>query len=557
VSPETWFALGATGLAATLLVLTTFNAGPLWRDETNTFNMAQSPSLKAMWDNLPFDSFPPLYILLLRAWGFLGMAGTDAGIRVLGLFIGLLFVGSLWIFGKFVTRGAPTLSLGLLFSVPAVIFVVTSNRAYGLAMCLLVFTFVTVWRLLEHPSKPRILVAALVCFLFAHCLYYSVVFLGAILFGGVVVAFRRKEWRALFALSAIGCASAATIAIYLPIVRRGSTFVPMFQVPMFGWEFLWSRLNGAIAMVSSAQLPVPSAFEVWIWIAVFVLALAVGCRGQFKRSSFPAGLPSSSPSQMDPGHRADLALLAVIALVCGTAGHLAFLMSLHYPTQSWYYVGLFTLWAISVEAVLGSVWAGWRPWGATRVVFLGVIAALCWRGVWEEAHTRRSNMDLVGAALSKEAAPGDLILVFTSWEGITFERYFHGPTPWETVPPLASHKTHRLDLMWDTLSRTNTMEPVLAQVAKTLREGAAVWVVGHVGVGGPARAVAPPPPPSAWGTKSWLAPYFAGWGDQLAASLASTAAKTQTLELTEPGPVNLLEKVPVFRFSGFQPTPAK
>ena len=65
---ETAAALIGTAFSAMLLVLTAMNAGPLWRDETNTLNVAQMPSLKDLWNNMPFESFPPLWPLLLRGW---------------------------------------------------------------------------------------------------------------------------------------------------------------------------------------------------------------------------------------------------------------------------------------------------------------------------------------------------------------------------------------------------------------------------------------------------------------------------------------------------------
>src|SRR6266568_1751324 len=94
---EAVVALAGTVFSATLLVLTAMYAGPLWRDETNTINMAQMPSLKELWGNLPCESFPPLWLLLLRGCGWLGLAGNDAGIRVLGLYVGLFFLASLWL----------------------------------------------------------------------------------------------------------------------------------------------------------------------------------------------------------------------------------------------------------------------------------------------------------------------------------------------------------------------------------------------------------------------------------------------------------------------------
>ena len=46
---ETAVALTGTAFSAILLVLTAMYAGPLWRDEINTANVAQMPSLKEMW----------------------------------------------------------------------------------------------------------------------------------------------------------------------------------------------------------------------------------------------------------------------------------------------------------------------------------------------------------------------------------------------------------------------------------------------------------------------------------------------------------------------------
>ena len=150
---ETAVALAGTAFSAILLVLTAMYAGPLWRDETNTINLAQMPSLKEFWNNLPFESFPPLWPLLLRGYDLLGMAGGDAGIRVLGLYVGLFFLASLWLCSRWMGSRAPILSVALLGSLPAFIFIVGANRAYGLASCLLVLSFGMIWRMVESPSQ--------------------------------------------------------------------------------------------------------------------------------------------------------------------------------------------------------------------------------------------------------------------------------------------------------------------------------------------------------------------------------------------------------------------
>src|SRR6476469_9297305 len=149
---ETSAALIGTAFSAMLLVLTAMNAGPLWRDETNTFNLAHMPSLQDMWHNLQFESFPLLWPLLLRGWGIVGF-NNDISIRILGVAVGLLFLASLWLCQRWIGGRAPILSIALLGSLPALIFIVGANRAYGLAGCLLVVSFGSIWLVLESPTR--------------------------------------------------------------------------------------------------------------------------------------------------------------------------------------------------------------------------------------------------------------------------------------------------------------------------------------------------------------------------------------------------------------------
>ena len=186
-----------------------------------------------------FESFPPLWPLLLRGCGFLSLAGSDASIRVLGLYVGLFFLVSLWLCSRWMGGRAPILSIGLLGSLPAFVFIVGANRAYGLASCLLVLSFGMIWRMVEFPSRSRVLLAGLTCFLFAHCVYYDMVFLCAMLAGAAVVAIRRRQWKTLGALAGIGAVSGTSMMIYLPIIRQGSVYMTIGQLP-----FLISQFSG-------------------------------------------------------------------------------------------------------------------------------------------------------------------------------------------------------------------------------------------------------------------------------------------------------------------------
>jgi len=104
-------------------------------------NLAQMTSLKELWQNLPFESFPPLWPLISARWGFLGLADSDAGVRILGLVVGLLFshrcgdAPAGWESHAYLER------LRLLGRSASIIFIIGANRAYGLASCLLVAQF--------------------------------------------------------------------------------------------------------------------------------------------------------------------------------------------------------------------------------------------------------------------------------------------------------------------------------------------------------------------------------------------------------------------------------
>ena len=545
---ETAAALAGTAFSALLLVLTAMYAGPLWRDEINTLNVAQMPSLKELWNNMPFESFPPLWPLLLRGCGILGLAGSDESIRVLGLYVGLFFLASLWLCSRWMGGRAPILSIGLLGSLPAFVFIVGANRAYGLASGLLVLSFGTIWRMVECPSRSRVLLAGLVCLLFAHCVYYDMVFLCAMLAGAALVAIRRRQWKMLGALAGIGAVSGTSMMIYLPIIRQGSVYMTIGQLPFFDFSILWYKLNSALAARSSAH---PSSFngpEIWLWVALLLGGSVAALLMQRTR-----GRQAQNPevtAAITARVRADLALFCVVSMLSGIGGYMAFLLKVQYPTQTWYYVEMLCLCAISLDGILGANWLALRPWGLLRIGFMVVMMTWGARSAWEEAHTRRSNMDLIAAVLDKNASGGDLIVLQSVWDGITFDRYYHGQARWVTVPPIDSHKVHRTDLVLGKLSQRDPMAPVLCEMTNVLRSGNSVWVVGRVTDADPKQLLPPPPPPGQ--PIKWWVSYLNYWDAQVTAQLRGHALQQRVIEMPVNGPVNCLENLPVLRFSGYK-----
>lgn len=548
-------ALAGTAFSAILLALTAVNAGPLWRDETNTFNMAHMSSLKEMWNNMPFESFPPFWPLLLRGFGLVGMAGSDAGVRLLGLGIGLLLLASLWLCTRWMDGRSPILSIALLGSLPAFIFIVGANRAYGLAGCLLVLSFGLIWRMIELPTRSRVLWAGLICVLFAQCLYYDSIFLCAMLAAGAVVAIRRRQWKTLWALTAIGAASSLALMIYLPVIHRGTAYTPMIRSPFFNSSALWDGLDDAVAARSSGNPDGANNSLFWFWMVPLLVGIIVAVMMQRTRAKATQHPEAAGTSTIVV--RSDLALFCIVSLILGVGGYFVFLLKLQFFLEPWYFIESLILCAIALDGILGAGWPALRPWGLLRIGFLVAIMVVSAKPAWAEAHTRRSNVDLAAAFLAQKAAAGDLIVVQEVWVGITFNRYYHGQTHWLTVPPITSHQVHRNDLVMENMNHPDTMVPVLHEITDVLRGGNSVWLVGSIPFEPPqklpAKPTPPPPLPAGMSTKWWLGSYLYWWNQQVATHLFKYALQRQSQTIPAPNPVNNLEEVSVVRFSGYRP----
>jgi hypothetical protein len=483
------------------------------------------------------------------------MLGSDAGIRVLGLCVGLFFLATLWLCSRWIGGRAPILSIALLGSLPSLIFIVGANRAYGLAGCLLVLSFGLIWRMLEYPSRSRVLWAGFVCLLFVQCVYYDSIFLCAMLGGGAIVAIRRQQWKALGALVGIGAVSATSMLIYLPIIRQGSVYSPMIRSPFFNSSALWTGLGDALAARSSGDPDGSNGHQIWFWIELLLAGVVVAFVMQRK----PAG-GTQSPEAGETRHaktRSDLALFCVVSMILGIAGYSIFLLKLQFFMQPWYFAGILTFCAISLDGILGANWPALRPWGLFRIGFMVVIVALSAKPAWEEAHTRRSNVDAAAAFLSQKAAAGDLIVVQEVWVGITFNRYYRGQAHWVTVPPVDSHQVHRNDLVMEMMNHPDAMVPVLRQITGTLRSSNSVWLVGSISFTRPPKLPSAPTPlpplPPKLQTGWWLGSYLEWWNQQVATQLFEYSLQDQLQEIPVRGPVSFLENVSVVRFSGYQP----
>jgi hypothetical protein len=552
---ETVAALIGTALSAMLLVLTAMNAGPLWRDETNTFNLAHMSSLRDVWHNRQFDSFPLLWPLVVHGCGMLGLADSDMGIRILGLVVGLFFLTSLWLCQCWIGGRTPILSIALLGGLPAFIFVVGANRAYGLAGCLLVLSFGTIWRVVESPTKSRVLVAAFISLLFAQCLYYDVIFLGAMLAAGALVAIRRQKWKIVWTMAGIGLVAGASLVIYLPIIHPGPEHLSFVQSPFFDAATIWNGLGNALAARSSAEPESANGPQIWVWIVLLLAGIIVAVVMQRTRAG-QTSEPEVVLTSANP-ERQDLALFCVTSVALAIIGYIGFLLKLRFFMPPWYYVNILIPCAISLDGILTVSWPALRPWGLLRIVFLVEMMVLNARPAWTEAHTRRSNLDVVAAFLGQNASASDLIVVQDAWEGITFNRYYRGQAQWLTVPPIDSHEFHRIDLVMAKMNQPETMTPVLRAITNTLTKGHHVWVVGSIPIArsrhAPPGPTPLPPLPSEMPTRWWYGSYLDWWNQQVTTLLLDHAQQAQVETIAAPGLVNHFENVSVAQFTGYKP----
>jgi hypothetical protein len=478
-------------LAVALHVRFVTHVGGLWRDETNSVNLATLPRFADVLHFLDYDSFPILFFAVLRGW--LGVFGSDndAALRALGCIIGFAVLGALWFNARAFGIRWPVLSLALIGLNPMLIRYGDSARAYGLGMLLILLTFRSLWRLVDKPSHPdarRVLAATALALLSVQCLYYNSVLLLAIAAGTVAVAVRTRAWRTAGIVLGIGILAAASLLPYVPMMRRMREWTFMVNYPAdLAW--LWKRTCEVIGS--------PDPLGIWLWLGLFVAGLGVVAsfavsklwRGFARRRIVEenAERASSSPVPLNPDRPhflPDAVLFAAVVLTGGIVGYAAFLRMLHYHTQPWYYITLAAFAACALDVVFGA----WPIAARHRALPLLLrssrlaagLALLCFTGLpdWEEMPVRHTNVDLLAARLRPLATNGDVILV-PRWEcAIPLSRYYRGPAEIISLPPIEDHRFHRYDLVLRQMMTADPLRPVLARMEDVLRSGHRVFLAG-------------------------------------------------------------------------------
>ncbi|HTV43240.1 MAG TPA: hypothetical protein VMF08_21935 [Candidatus Sulfotelmatobacter sp.] len=537
VNTETFFrraqwviAILITGVSILFHLYYWLHVGGLWRDEVNLVNLSGHHTLAEM----ERDSFPLLMPVTLHAWMAVGLGNSDLALRLLGLLIGLGILAALWVSSWKIRREPPMIGLVLLSLNNAVIFFGDSLRAYGLGSLLAVILTASAFVYVQRPSMARAAWLALFAILSVQILYHNAVLVAAVCFGAWAVCWRRKDGRAALQVLAVAVLSAASLLPYAhtltspgdPTLHSGVELPRLFAT-------------------YTDTLGYPRSGYIYIWAALYAVIVTCACTGFWKKSGEPPAAERIDPRGGDgPSPRAerfvgtscphpdkDLSLFAAKMLTVAVVGFPVFFWRSRMPMQSWYLLPFLASTAVCFDAALPFRRAIGR---AFVLVFVLVTASLSIPETNAILKSHFSDVDIYARQLTVAASPDDYIIVEPWHFGITFGHYFKGRTPWDTLPPISDHATHRFDLVALEMQNTNAIAPVLEKIGQTLQSSHRVWVLsmeGRLSVPGrgmrpPATLPVPPLPDTGWA--DW--PYDRVWAAQVMCFIADHSGQFQELK---------------------------
>lgn len=521
--------LTLTAAAAFFHVYYITRAGALWRDEANTAALASMASLSEIWAHLPFDSFPMLWPAIVRFFQWIG-AGSDFALRCLGCGVGVVVLGALWLNARLLKFSAPIVAVAILGFNPTVIRWGDSLRAYGIGLMLVLITFALVWKVATAPSKRVILLAAISAVASAQALYHNACVLFAIGIAGLAVAARGRHWSRCAAIIGIGAIAALSLAPYIGVIQRARS-----------WDIV-SRREFDVSVFAARLFEAISAAGVaagWVCIGVLLIAVLAACAAQLGTRGTQTGAAR------------DLALYSLLTMLVAIAATFGFLKIVSYPTQPWYYLPLLGLLAVSADAALSTISRSAMRQGA-RLVFAAAIVGTASGSTWQLLQVRQTNIDVIAAKLRASATAGDVIVTSPWYLGVSLRRYYDGPVQLSTIPPIEDLRVHRKDVLKAQMETMNAMDPVPQSMARALRSGRRVWIVGALRF---PRDGEPPPllAPAPYESFGWHeGAYLESWTMQVCHLLLQHAQSLEEIPVDIDQPVNAHETPRLFTASGWR-----
>jgi hypothetical protein len=387
---------------------------------------------------------------------------NDPAFRVLGFFIGVSVIVALWINARVFRYKAPLISLALFALSPSVIRWGDSLRAYGLGIVAILCTVALIWRYIESPTVGRFIAATGVALISVHLLYYNAVLLFGFVVAAIVVCVHRRAWSQTRYVLLIGVIPAVTMLPYLAVNRSAKDWLPLVQIPSYTFGWFIAKLY--------ETLDPGGPWSLALWLDSVALALLIAASIILKRGNRTA-----------PEARYDKTLFAVVALSVGIIGSGLFLRKLSFLTQPWYYLTLLACAALSTDILLGIGLRRKSARVAKLIAAVAVSAATFYVG--RTAVTERlTSVDRVTRTLGVSATASDLIVVTPWYYGVSFQRYYSGPTPWVTLPDMNFHRFHRFDIVKTAMQASNQLDPIkpaIDSARATLTRGGRIFLVGE------------------------------------------------------------------------------
>jgi hypothetical protein len=155
--------------------------------------------------------------------------------------------------------------------------------------------------------------------------------------------------------------------------------------------------------------------------------------------------------------------------------------------------------------------------------------------------------------VTERAAPNDLVLVVPWQFGIPFNRYYHGPAHWMTIPKIEDHAVHRYDLFKAKMLSDHPIDDLTEGIRLTLSSGNRVWLVGGLNLPRPEEGPMRLPPAPASRFKWDNRAYTAAWWQQVSVFIALHADKVDpiTLPQSESMRINELEQTSLVAAEGW------
>jgi hypothetical protein len=435
-------------LAASALFLNLFffrHAGPLWRDELVSLHTSQVP-FHALLERMQFDSYPAFWLLVVRTW--VACFGFHLQtLRLLGLLTGIALLVMIFITLRELGLRVPMLAIALGAATVTTIRYGDSLRAYGFSAVVGLLSLTLIHRTLRKPSAASFALAALASLASVHTTYYNCLLLLACCAGGLAAHASLGRLRDGLKLFAIGAVCATSMLIYLPTWRAVARWsdVTRYDVDL---PWLWHKFGEAVPLTDR------------VWIALFILAcgIAIACIVKNVR-------------------RVDM-LFCSTTLVLLAAVHLAFLWTLRYLMQPWYFLLPLVVAAVLIDAIMAIAFEQDARLQLVRGVAAIAITALTFTLTLSMLTMRSTNIDRIAAVVAQQAAPSDLIVIYPWYLGVSFNTYYRGRAAWQTLPPIADQSVQRYDDAKIAMTHPEREDVLLARVAETLRRGDRVWYAG-------------------------------------------------------------------------------